>query len=110
MKKYLKANTWAYDYALYMTVKEKFQNSSWLDWPKEYKFKENMDEKAFIQANRSEFYFYVFSQYVLAEQWAKCRKLLKEKGISIIGDMPMHVSLDSSDVWANRKNYQYVKC
>lgn len=106
LKKYLKTNTWAYDYALYMTVKEKFQNSSWLDWPKEYKFKENLDEKAFIQANRSEFYFYVFSQYVLAEQWAKCRKLLKEKGISIIGDMPMYVSLDSSDVWANRKNYQ----
>ena len=106
LKKYLKANSWVYDYALYMTIKEKFNNSSWLDWPKEYKFRENVNEKDFIKENRWEFYFYVFSQYLLDIQWSDCKKYLASKKISVIGDMPMYVSLDSSDVWANRKNYQ----
>jgi len=106
LKKYLKSNAWVYDFALYMTIKEKFNNSSWLDWPKEYKFRENVDEKAFIESNNKEFYFYVFSQYILSEQWSNWKKYLNKRGIQVIGDMPMYVSLDSSDVWANRKNYQ----
>ena len=92
LKKYLKSNSWAYDYALYMTIKEKFNFSSWLDWPKEYKFREKVDEKGFIEANYKEFYYYVFSQYLLDEQWKGCRKYLESKKINVIRDMPTKVS------------------
>ena len=109
LKAFLKDNAWAYDYSLYMTIKQMNGNDTWLNWPKEYKFKETINEKEFIKNNRKEFYFYVFSQYILTNQWKKYKDVLNKKGIQIIGDMPMYVSLDSSDVWANRKYYQLNK-
>ena len=104
--KYAKDNTWVNDYALYKTLKDKFENKSWLDWPKAYKFRENINEKEFIKENKEEYFYYVFEQYVLSFQWNESRKTCKKNDIKIIGDMPMYVSLDSADVWANRGNYQ----
>ncbi len=42
------------------------------------------------------------AQYVFQRQWDDLRSYANERGIKIIGDMPMYVSADSSDVWAER--------
>ena len=109
LKSFVKNKKWVNDYALYKSIKELNNNSSWIDWKDEYKFKENLDEKKFIEENKDLYYFYVFEQYILDVQWKKSKKICNEKNVKIIGDMPMYVSLDSCDVWANRKYFLLKK-
>ena len=45
--------------------------------------------------------FYSFQQYCFTTQWNKLKEYANEKGIQIIGDVPIYVALDSSDAWAN---------
>ena len=45
--------------------------------------------------------FYCFQQYMFDRQWKALKAYANEKGIKIIGDIPIYVSLDSSDAWAN---------
>lgn len=47
-----------------------------------------------------------FVQYIFFRQWMKVKKYANDKGISIIGDIPIYVSLDSADVWAAPQLFQ----
>lgn len=47
-----------------------------------------------------------FTQYVFYKQWSRVKAYANSKGISIIGDVPIYVSLDSSDVWSDREQFQ----
>ena len=54
--------------------------------------------------------FIRFQQYEFTKQWKKLKKLmLNEKGISIIGDIPIYVAFDSADAWANPELFQLMK-
>lgn len=109
LKKFAKENSWANDYALFMSLKNKFNNAAWSCWPKEYKFKENIILDEYLKDNFDLYNYYVFEQYVLGYQWEKARKICNDKGIKIIGDMPMYVCYDSADCWANREYFQLDK-
>ncbi|MBO5248668.1 MAG: 4-alpha-glucanotransferase [Clostridia bacterium] len=41
-----------------------------------------------------------FTQYIFFRQWKEIKNYANEKGISVIGDIPIYVALNSSDVWA----------
>ncbi len=47
-----------------------------------------------------------FNQYIFHKQWKKVKEYANEKGIKIIGDIPIYVALDSSDVWAEPRQFQ----
>ena len=51
--------------------------------------------------------FYRFQQYCFTTQWRKLKAYANKKGISIIGDVPIYVALDSSDAWANPEMLQF---
>ena len=51
--------------------------------------------------------FYSFQQYCFTTQWNKLKEYANEKGIQIIGDVPIYVALDSSDAWANPEMLQF---
>ncbi len=55
----------------------------------------------FISKNRDAFYFRVFLQYILERQFAALKAYAKEKGVALLGDLPLYVGYDSADVWAN---------
>jgi 4-alpha-glucanotransferase len=46
-----------------------------------------------------------FLQYTFFIQWSKLKEYSNRKGIKIIGDIPIFVAYDSSDLWANKKYY-----
>ena len=50
--------------------------------------------------------FWQYVQYKFFEQWKKLKAYANENGIKIIGDIPIYVALDSSDVWSDPKQYQ----
>ena len=96
---FIKSNEWVMDYALYMAIKDKHNGAPWQRWDKEFRdynsallkkdlFKEKVD-------------FYCFEQYLFSKQYSKVKKYAEEKGIAIIGDIPIYVSSDSVDVWKN---------
>ena len=50
-------------------------------------------------------FLWQFIQYEFFTQWAEIKKYANDKGIKIIGDIPIYVSFDSCDVWANREQF-----
>lgn len=97
---------WLDDYALFMAVKKFFKNESWDHWPedirKHYGFA--------LDYYRRELYFdvefYKYLQFKFMEQWMALKRYANEKGIRIIGDIPIYVAFDSADTWANPQLFQ----
>ncbi|MDE5618575.1 MAG: 4-alpha-glucanotransferase [Clostridia bacterium] len=102
-----KHKLWLEDYCAYMTLKDDYGGLPWWQWRDEHKFR--TDELIAQLKERSEYAFYVFEQFIFDAQWSAAREYLNSRDIKIIGDMPMYVSLDSSDVWGNPKLYQLDK-
>ncbi len=92
---------WLEDYALFMSFKNLFGGSDWNEWEKDIARRERtaMDKKAV--SIRDEVEAQKFWQYIFFRQWLKLKGYCREKGIGIIGDIPIFVSHDSADVWAH---------
>ncbi len=102
----LENSHWLSDYALYMALKEENEEKPWYLWPEGQKRRE---PEALYQARKRlerEIRFYSFVQYVFYDQWEKLRCYAGEKDISILGDVPIYVPLDSCDVWAEPELFQ----
>lgn len=97
---------WLESFALYMSIKAHHNNCSWLEWPKEYDSINNTQVKLFAKEYKDEIYFWVFTQYLVYGQWKALKSYANEHGISIVGDLPIYVSEDSADVWANPRLFK----
>ena len=53
-----------------------------------------------------EIHFYQFLQYEFYKQWNMLKEYANQKGIQIIGDIPIYVAYDSADVWAHPELFQ----
>ncbi|MBQ6334737.1 MAG: 4-alpha-glucanotransferase [Erysipelotrichaceae bacterium] len=99
--------SWLHDYALFMALKKHFAMASWLEWPDE-KIK-SYDEQAireYSELLKDDISFYEFMQYLFFKQFKKLKSYANEKGIKIIGDLPIYVAMDSADVWSDSKQFQ----
>lgn len=94
------------DYAIFMALKENHDYTDFTDWEDEYKFRNKKAINLFVKQNQDKVLFWQFLQFIASEQWSKVKSYANEKGISIIGDLPLYVALDSVDVWANPKLYK----
>ncbi|MBR5252601.1 MAG: 4-alpha-glucanotransferase, partial [Clostridia bacterium] len=97
--KFIEDNSgWVEDYALFMALKVKNNYCQWTLWSDEYRdYKKAVAHKAELEAEMS---FWRWVQYEFSSQWQAVVAYAHEKGISIIGDMPIYVAHDSMDVWA----------
>ncbi len=87
------------DYALFMSLKTKYK-CPFDGFPAEFK---RRDERALEEFKKSvyksEYCFWQFLQYEFNAQWKKLKEYVNSLGIKIIGDVPLYVAYDSSDVW-----------
>ena len=97
---YDKNRFWLKDYALYMAVKDKNNGLCWSDWEEDIRLREEDAVRKYEAMLEEDIRFYVFIQYMFRTQWMALKKYANEKGIRIIGDIPIYVSFDSVDVWA----------
>lgn len=92
---------WLPDYALFMAIKEAYGGGAWNGWPVALR---KRDPDALAAAGKryadavARFTFY---QFVFTRQWAALRYHAHQRDIQIIGDIPIFVAYDSSDVWSN---------
>ena len=97
---------WLEDYALFMALKSAHQGRPWSQWDEGVRLREPAAMKKARKELAKEIDYYVFTQYLFFQQWGKLKKYANKKGVSIIGDMPIYVSGDSADVWANPAQFQ----
>ena len=89
------------DYAVFMSLKSRY-GGTFDTFPDAYKFKEHLAIEEFRQSvYKSEYCFWQFLQYVFFKQWKKLKAYVNSLGIKIIGDIPLYVAYDSSDVWGH---------
>ncbi len=89
------------DYALFMSLKTLY-GSSFDEFPEAFKLRESGAIAEFRQeVYKSDYCFWQFTQFVFAKQWKKLKEYVNSLGIKIIGDIPLYVAYDSSDVWAH---------
>lgn len=92
---------WLDDYALFMSIKEENNNVSWHEWKDDLRLRKPEAMKAAIERLEERIGFWKFVQFVFYTQWERLKSYANKNGIKIIGDIPIYVSPDSSDIWAN---------
>ena len=92
---------WLDDYAFFMAIKNNQEGKSWIDWDENLKLRDEQTLADYREKLEEEIEFYKFQQYYFYKQWMKLKSYANEKNIKIIGDIPIYVSLDSADAWAN---------
>ena len=95
---------WLDEYALYVSIMLQNDNKPWFDWSDDgLRAHDKEAVKKFRQEHNDELEFHRFVQWVFDKQWSSLREYAKERGVSLIGDMPIYVSENSVDVWSRRE-------
>lgn len=97
---------WLPDYALFMALKEHFDGKPWTDWDEDARMRKPEALAAYRETLKARVSFYQFLQYLFYTQWASFKKYVNSRGVSLIGDVPIYVSGDSVDVWANPDEFE----
>lgn len=100
---------WLEDYALFMAIKDANEGNSFTLWADDLRLRRDaaMQDCKAKYAKKME--FYKFQQFLFQTQWKKLKAYANEQGIEIVGDIPIYVSADSADVWANPKLFQLTE-
>ena len=101
---------WLPDYALFMALKRHFDMRSWTDWPdRDARLRKPEALKKYREELKEDIELFTYIQFLFFKQWTKVRRYAHEKGVGIIGDIPIYVALDSVDVWASPENFMLDK-
>ena len=98
---------WLPDYALFMALKDVHDKQAWNTWEKELIQKEPEVLAKYREELADEICYYEYLQYWFLKQWLKVKKYANERGIKIIGDIPIYVAFDSADSWSHPELFQF---
>lgn len=97
---------WLPDYALFMALKRHFGMRSWLEWPDEdVRLRKPEALNKYREELKEDIKLFTYIQFIFFNQWNALRDYAHQKGIGIIGDIPIYVALDSVDVWASPESF-----
>lgn len=95
-------SNWLDNYALFMAIKKKFGSKGWIDWADEdARLRKPEALEKYKEELKEDIDFYSFIQFLFFKQFEKLKAYAHLNGIKLIGDLPIYVPIDSSDVWAN---------
>ena len=94
---------WLDNYALYAALRRSSRDASWEKWPRDLRLRERAALSQAAGDLAREVDFERFLQYEFDRQWSALREYAGKAGVGLIGDIPIFVALDSSDVWAHRE-------
>lgn len=92
---------WLEDYALFRAIKDAFDGAGWIEWDDDIKLRKPEALSRYKTQLKDEIQFYKFLEFMFDKQWTKLKKYTNDKGIKIVGDLPIYVAFDSADVWSN---------
>ena len=94
--------SWIQDYALYMALKGEYGMKPFNQWPEELSLRDPAALNDAAARLKEQMDYHIFVQYLFFHQWDALRKYAGDKGIRIIGDMPIYMAPDSADAWVGR--------
>lgn len=101
-QEFIQSNSfWLLDYALFMALKYYFHDVPWNYWDKAIALREPVAVAYWEEKLAEEISYFIFLQYQFFTQWQEIKQYAADKGISIIGDLPLYVAYDSSDAWVH---------
>jgi 4-alpha-glucanotransferase len=97
---------WLDDYALFRAIKLSQRQKSWQEWDESLKLRERQALEKAKKELDSQAFAEKFYQFAFFRQWHFLKKYANERGVKIIGDIPIFVALDSADVWCNPDQFK----
>lgn len=91
---------WLDGFAQFMVIKKHFNHQSWQSWPKALRKRDKSAMQQFA-ASQQDIDFYRFLQFMFFRQFEALKRYAKKNGIKLIGDIPIYVAEDSTDVWCH---------
>ena len=95
------------EYCFYMALREAFDDKEWTKWEEGIRLRRPEALEHYQRELADEIGFHEFLQLTFTQQWSRLRSYANEKGIRIIGDIPIYVSFDSADAWAHPEMFQF---
>ncbi len=96
---------WAYDWAAWWALKQEFRKG-WQEWPSALRDRDPKAVSEIPQRYRAGFHRAAALQLLVQRQWSAMRQQVAQRGLRVMGDIPLYVAGDSSDCWANRALFQ----
>lgn len=107
LRRFRQANGWWLEpFALFMALKEKHKGAPWWQWKPIFKHYQPDLASELSEAHTQTVQFEIFLQFVFHKQWSRVKRYAHERGIQIIGDLPIFVAHDSADVWSHPHLFQ----
>jgi 4-alpha-glucanotransferase len=91
---------WLDDYALFRALKDEFDGRLWTEWPREVKTRDPAALERYREELADEVRYRTAVQFLFDRQWRDLRAYAADRGVSLVGDLPIYVALDSADVWS----------
>lgn len=96
---------WLNDFALFMACKEAHNGAVWSQWDKELVHRKKSSIKEWSNKLSDDILYQKFVQFIFFKQWKTLQDYANKKGVKIIGDMPIFIAYDSSDLWADKGEF-----
>ncbi len=98
--------SWLLPFALFQVARRRHGDAGWWTWPEAVRAHTPAAMGRLLQEAGSEIREIAFEQWVFDRQWADLRLRACERGIELIGDLPIYADLDSADVWWHRRLFR----
>ncbi len=94
---------WLSEWALFAALRDAHGGASWTEWEPTLVAREDGALAAARKTHADEIAYHSFAQFLFFRQWERVKRAANARGISIMGDLPIYVSLDGADVWSQRR-------
>jgi 4-alpha-glucanotransferase len=100
-------NGWLDDYALFMALKASMGQKPWSQWEKPLKQRIEKELEKYRVSLHDEIVFHQFMQFLFFRQWTCVKEYARQRHVSIIGDIPLYVAMDSADAWSRPELFEF---
>ncbi|OGU76071.1 MAG: 4-alpha-glucanotransferase [Ignavibacteria bacterium RBG_16_34_14] len=100
---------WLNDFSFFMAAKDFHDGELWTKWDKGLVVRDKNSLEEWKHKLSDDINYHKFVQFQFFDQWSNLKKYANEKGIKIIGDMPIFIAYDSADLWANKSIFTVDK-
>lgn len=97
---------WLDDFAHFQQLKKQNGGKPWFQWDTHYRLRDKNTLDQLKKEKAEALQKIKWLQFIFSKQWKQLKKYGNDQNILFIGDMPIYVSYDSSDVWSNREIFE----
>ncbi|MBX3052779.1 MAG: 4-alpha-glucanotransferase [Caldilineaceae bacterium] len=92
---------WLDDYSLFMALKDAHDGAAWNHWEMPLRSRAEEALTAARTEHNTRIHAYRFIQWLFFRQWRTLKEYANQRGVRIVGDIPIYVAMDSADAWSH---------